>query len=344
MARPRVIVAPHFRKMAEIFAPEDLARLGRLCEVVWGRDEPMPQADFEAALKDAAALVFGSWPWGRDAIRKAGPGLRAVFAVGGGHSHKDLDYDACFERGIFLGSVAPSMARQVSEMALGLTLAATRGIALNDRRFRTGQEVYLHKGCADHMLLYEKTVGFVGCGSLARGLQPLLEPFRVRILGYDPWLPPGHLRRRGIEPADLETLFDASDVIYVLAVPTPENKGMVTRALLERIRPGRCLVLMSRAHLVDFDALTDLVLAGRFRAAIDVFPKEPVPPDHPIRRAEGAVLSAHCAGATPEGLREIGLMVVEDLEQVFRDLPPVWMQPAWPGIRRRLVGAKEARR
>jgi phosphoglycerate dehydrogenase-like enzyme len=124
-------------------------------------------------------------------------------------------------------------------------------------------------------------------------------------------------------------------VIFVLAVPSVENKALLSRSLLERIQPGAVLVLISRAHVVDFEALTELVLAGRFKAAIDVFPVEPLPMDHPIRQAPGAVLSAHRAGAVEEGLWEIGQMVVDDLEAIVRGLPPQRLQAAQPELIRR---------
>jgi phosphoglycerate dehydrogenase-like enzyme len=95
---------------------------------------------------------------------------------------------------------------------------------------------------------------------------------------------------------------------------------------------GAVLVLISRAHVVDFDALTELVLAGRFKAAIDVFPTEPLADDHPIRQAPGAVLSAHRAGSLKEGLWEIGQMVVDDLEAIISGLPPQRLQIAQPEL------------
>jgi len=92
------------------------------------------------------------------------------------------------------------------------------------------------------------------------------------------------------------------------------------------------VVVIFREHVVDFDALTELVLAGRFKAAIDVFPDEPVAPDHPIRHAPGAVLSAHRAGSVREGLWQIGTMVVDDLEAIVRGLPPRRLQVATPEL------------
>ena len=79
---------------------------------------------------------------------------------------------------------------------------------------------------------------------------------------------------------------------------------------------------MSRAGVVDFDALVELVAAGRFRAATDVWPEEPVASGHPARRLEGLLLSPHRAGGMREAFLEIGRLAVADLELILRGLPP----------------------
>ncbi len=334
--KPRVIVAPDFRSMEEIFDAPTLQRLDDLVEIEWGRDGPMPRDAFTAALQEAVAVVFGTWHYGRTAIRESGSSLRHVFEVAGGHRHEDLDYAACFERGITVGGCAPAFGPAVAEMALALSLAAARLVTEGDARFRAGQERWLHAGNEGAMTLHNRTIGFVGAGGLARHLQPLLEPFGVRFLAHDPWLTREALEARGLEPVDLETLFDESDLVYVLAVPTPGNRHLVSRELMELLRPGNVLTVVSRAHLVDFDAMTEMVLAGHFRAAVDVFPTEPLESEHPIRQARGAVLSAHRAGATPEALLEIGRMVVDDLEALLSGREPTRMQYATPGLIERL--------
>lgn len=336
MTRPKLIVAPHFRRMGEIFAEVDLARLHELGNVVWGRDEAMPPDEFAAAVSDAAAIVFGTWTFGSHALDHASSRLQAILEVAGSHHHPSLDYEWCLANNVVVGSCGPAFGPVVAEMALALTLAATRDVAGGDRAFRAGRERYLHEGCEEATLLFGKTVGFVGCGGLARSLQPLLDPFGVSVLGYDPWLNDRELRGRGIEPARLDQLVARSDVIYVLAAPSPTNRGLIDRTLMERIRPGGVLVVVSRAHLVDFDALTDLVLQGRFRAAIDVFPEEPVPREHPIRSAENAVLSAHRAGAVPEALHEVGRLVVDDLAAILNCRVPRALQYATPELITRL--------
>ena len=145
-----------------------------------------------------------------------------------------------------------------------------------------------------------------------------------------------YLKDQGVEPMPLYELMSQARVIFVLAIPSVENKAEIDRAMLELIRHDAVFVLMSRAHVVDFDALTELLHAGRFRAAIDVFPEEPMPADHPIRTAPNVVLSAHRAGSIVGDSNLIGRMVVDDLEAMAQGLPPWRMQPAEPEIVARL--------
>lgn len=323
--KPSVIVAPHFRTMAEIFRPAALDRLAGFAEMIWAADERMPQAEFEEALGDALAVVFGTWHYG-DALVRGGPNVRAVLEVAGAHDHHALGYEACLARGIEVGSVAHAFGGAVAELALGLTLAATRGIAENDRAFRKGQELWLHEGNVGYNTLFDKVVGFVGCGGLSVELQRLLDPFGVTILGFDPFVSDEAMSARHIARVELATLFRSSDVVYVLAAPTESSRGMIDRTLLELLQPTQTLILISRSGLVDFDALTSLAGAGRFRLGIDVFPEEPLATEHPLRRAGNAVLSSHRAGAVPDALLAIGDMVVADLEAIISSAPERRMQ------------------
>lgn len=333
----KVIVDPHFRRMDEIFSRADKQRLHDLVDVVWGQDEPMPQADFLRALPTAETVICSGWRYG-DVLAQA-PKLRAIMDVAGGFP-RTLDYADCYQRRIRVLSAAPAFARQVAEFSLGLAIASAREIALGDRLMRRGEEKYLWHGNTDTFMLYDKPVGIIGYGSLARALQPLLQPFNVTISAYDPWLSDGYLRRQGVTPMPLADLLASSRFIFVMAVPSLENRAMISRELLELIPRNAVFVLASRAHVVDFDALTEMALAGRFKVATDVFPIEPLGADHAIRRAEGALLSAHRAGSVDEAMTELGEMVVDDLEAVVRGLPPRRLQMAEPELSMRYASNK----
>lgn len=330
----KVIVAPYPRTMAEIFSPEDLGRLGKFAQIVWARDEEMPQDEFAAALSDAWAVIGFSPSLNSQRLDKAEK-LRTIVEVGG-HFPPSIDYRACFERGIRVLSCAPAFASQVAEMALALVLASCRGILPAHLAFRGGREEWQADRPGD-FTLFGQDLGFIGFGSIARELTALLRPFGCRIRVFDPWLTDSVIAASGCLPAPLEDVMEQSRAVFVLATPTPENAGLISRDLIARMQQDALLVLVSRAHLVDFDALVEAADAGRIQAAIDVFPSEPMPRLAAVRTSRNVVLSPHRAASIRRERQAIGRMTVDDLELIARGLPPLVMQVAQPeSIERRL--------
>jgi phosphoglycerate dehydrogenase-like enzyme len=322
---PLAIVDPHPRTLELLFSQEDLARLKALLSLVVHEGERMPAAMVEEHLPEAA-VVIGQTALPGARLARA-PKLRAVVNVEG-NFQPNIDYDVCFGRGIHVLGTGVAFGKAVAEMALGLALALMRGIPEGDRLFRAGREVYGRFSNAQSFLLAGADVGLIGFGNLGRALLPLLAPFRCRIRVHDPWLPDGFLAEQGMLPCGLEALLAASRVVFVLAGVTTENQAMLDRTRLALMPSGACLVLVSRAALVDFEALTDRIAAGELRAAIDVFPQEPFDPRHRIRTLDGVILSAHRAGSLASAYRLMGEMLVDDLQNVLAGLAPVRLQRA----------------
>ena len=108
-----------------------------------------------------------------------------------------------------------------------------------------------------------------------------------------------------------------------MAAVTSENKAFLGREAFESMRAGTAFILLSRADVVDFDALMTAVGSGHIRAATDVFPEEPLPSNHPARSLDGLLRSAHRAGALDIAFKRMGDMVLEDLDLMDRGLPPL---------------------
>ena len=310
--------------MEEIFSEESLRRLHDFCEVVWGRNEPVPAEQIAEAKSEIFAVVAPTWRYGE---LVEFPKLCAILEVGGRHpSANVLDYEYCHSRHIHVLSCAPAFGPMVAEMALGMAIDAAREITVGHKAFQQGTEAYLWHGNETTFTLYGKRVGLIGVGGLASSLIPLLRPFDVDLIGFDPWRTAAFIESRNVKSVELEELLATSDVIFVLAIPSTENRAFLDRSKLSLIQQHSVFVLISRSHVVDFDALTELLHDRRFRAAIDVFPSEPMPQDHPIRTAPNVILSAHRAGSIVGDSNLIGEMVVDDLEALTQGLPPWRMQ------------------
>ena len=327
---PVVVLDPAPQRTERIFTPEALAALRERFDVVELSGSEDPGA-LDAVLPRAFAVV-GQPDLPRERLERA-PLLRAVLNVEG-NFFPNVDYEACFERGVHVLGCGPAYAQAVAEHALGLLLDLARGISREDRAFRAGRETYVAEGTADALLLRGADIGLVGFGNLGRALLPLLEPFRGCVRVFDPWLPDTVLRDAGLVPAPLEEVLARSRFVVVLATVTAESEHLLGARELDLLPAGARLVLVSRAAVCDFDALLERLRAGRLLAAVDVWPTEPVPADSPFRSLENLVFSGHRAGGIPAAFQQIGEMVLDDLTQVARGLPPVRMQVA----ARELVG------
>ena len=240
----------------------------------------------------------------------------------------NMDYDQCFTRGIHVLSTGKVFAQPVAEIGLGLALALERNIVGADRDFRSGRELWGGEGNTAARLLSGGNIGFIGFGDLGRALNKLLLPFRAHVRAYDPWLPSSALIEAGVTPSTLDDVLTASDVIFVVAGVTTENGGFLGSEEFAKMQQGTSFVLLSRAGVVDFDALMEAVTSGHIRAASDVYPEEPLPLDHPVRKFDNFILSAHRAGALESAFKDMGRMVLEDLQLMSRGLPPSAMRRA----------------
>jgi phosphoglycerate dehydrogenase-like enzyme len=321
MDRPLIVVDPDPRGLNEIFEPAVFARLeslGRL-EIHDGPGR-MPAERLNALLPEAALLI-GQADMPRARLDYA-PKLRAIINVETNFL-QNVDYEACFARGVHVLAPSGAFAKPVAEMTLGLMIDLARGITAADRATRAGSEKWLLDGAQGCFSLYGVTVGLIGFGDLARAFVPLLAPFQAKVRAYDPWMSEHYMAGFGVAPATLDEILGGSQAIVVFASVTSENQGFLGRREFELIRPGSIFLLMSRAAVVDYPEFLAQVEKGRFRAATDVFPHEPAPHDDPVRRVENLILSPHRAGAMVDSLYEIGRQTVADAELILKGLPPL---------------------
>ena len=318
-SRPLVISAPEPRTLDLIFTEEALSRLHRTYRVV------EVDAGAVAALGDevlsAVRYVIGQPPLSAETLSRM-PALRCILNVES-NLFDNMPYDLLFQRGIYVVTTGQVFAEPVAELGLAMALNLARGIVDADLDFREGRERWGGEGNRSARLLGGSDVGIIGFGDLGKALNRVLSGFRPRIRVFDPWLPPSMLLEAGVEPAALSTVLSESDFVFVVAAVTSENKGFLDAGHFRMMRKGAAFILLSRADVVDFDALMAAVESGHIVAASDVYPQEPLAADHPVRRLSGFIRSAHRAGALDSAFKKMGEMVLEDMSLMDRGLPPM---------------------
>ncbi len=318
-SKPVAISAPEPRTLDLIFSPEALTRLKETYRIV--EADPEDIAGLGDAILSEARYIIGQPPLTAETLARM-PNLRCILNVES-NLINNMPYDILFARGIHVVTTGQVFAEPVAELGLAMALNLARGVIDADLDFREGRERWGGEGNAGARLLSGSDIGIVGFGDLGKALARVLSGFRARVRVFDPWLPPSMLADAGVEPSSLDTVLSESDFLFVVAAVTSENKGFLGSEAFSRMRQGAAFILLSRADVVDFDALTAAVERGHIVAASDVFPEEPLAADHPVRRLKGFIRSAHRAGALDSAFKKMGEMVLEDMALMDRGLPPM---------------------
>lgn len=312
---PLVISAPEPRTLDLIFTPAAEAALRRAYRIV--EADPEDIAGLGDAVLGQARYILGQPPLSAETLARM-PNLRAILNVES-NLLNNMPYEVLFERGIHVVTTGQVFAEPVAELGLAMALNLARGVIDADVAFREGTELWGGDGNRSARLLSGSEIGIVGFGDLGRALNRVLSGFRAKIRVFDPWLPPSMLRDVGVEPASLSEVLAMSDFVFVVASVTSENKGFLGAEAFASMRKGAAFILLSRADVVDFPALMAAVETGHIVAASEVYPEEPLPADHPVRRLKGFVRS----GALDSAFKKMGDMVLEDMALMDRGLPPM---------------------
>jgi len=319
MPKPRVVVLAPEALFRSFFDEAQQRRLSR--GFLWTRVAGRTQTPaVKAALREAEALVT-TWDSPRfgEELPALAPRLRIVAHCGG--EVKGRYARPLFSRLPITNAPGP-MSFYVAELAVTFLLHAARRLdeyreALRRPSNRVYAQAHTHGG--GNETLRGRTVGVLGFGRIGRDLATLLRPFGARLLVHDPYVPAALARQHGVERAALGRVLREAELLVLAAALTDETRGMLDARRLAALRDGATVVNVGRGGLVDLAALTREVRRGRLRCALDVTdPEEPLPPQHPLRRMRGAVLTPHVGAAALAVRRSMADIVLENLERFFR--------------------------
>lgn len=270
---------------------------------VWSGEGP-PPAGLEAVEFHVPAYTFETPTL---EIMSRMPALRVVQLLTAGVEHVlpflPPEVVLCNARGVHDASTA--------ELAVALTLASLRGLDDFARAQPAGQWLHERRDA-----LADKTVLIVGYGAIGAAVDRRLTGFEVEVLRVS------RTPRTGVVGmAELPRLLGSADVVILTVPATEQTRHLVDSRFLAAMRDGALLVNVARGPVVDPAALLAELGAGRLRAALDVTDPEPLPPDHPLWRASGVLISPHVGGNSTAFLPRAIRLVREQLHRYLGGQP-----------------------
>ena len=218
------------------------------------------------------------------------PKLRMLGMTGARNA--SLDTPACTARGIAVcatsgGGYADSA---TAELALGLLIAAARGIPRGDANMRGGT---FQMGVPVGIGLAGKTMGIVGLGRLGGYMATYCKALRMNVVAWSQNLTAERCAEMGVTLVSKDELIGKSDAISVHLVLSPRSRGLIGAADIARMKQGAILINTSRGPIIDEAAMLAAAKAGKIVPALDVYDREPLPAGHPLRALPNAVLMPH---------------------------------------------------
>lgn len=295
-----------------------------------------------SSLEDADAVVVEFDPLTRRVLESCKK-LKVIASVRGG-AHANVDVQATIDLGIPMLFVPGRNKDTVADFTMGMLIAVARGLAkghhLIKNRVITDAKNHVENGfCPVDInwvgstpekfayLQYKgptlsgKTLGIIGYGHIGKMMAQRALAFDMKVIAFDPFVAQQDVLQ-DVMMVDLDTLMSTADFITIHMPVNEGTRNLISAEKLSLMKPTAYMINAARAALMDYDKLIDMLqkreIAG---AALDVYPVEPLPDDHPLLDLDNVVLTPHIAGCSLDPYERSYNYLLEDLANFFHGSP-----------------------
>src|SRR5580693_5779276 len=262
-----------------------------------------------AALADADAVIIRSATIIDAEALDHAPKLRVVARAGVGLDN--VDVEAATRAGVMVVNAPTSNIVSAAEHAVGLLLAVARNVPQAAASLRAGE---WNRSTFTGVELDGKVAGILGLGRIGVLVAERLSAFGMRVMAYDPYVPPARAAQLGVRLASLDELLNEADFITVHLPKNAETIGLLGDKELHLVKPGVRIVNAARGGIVDEQALLRALREGRVAgAAIDVFAAEPAT-GNPLLEIPAVVATPHLGASTAEAQEKAGTQVARSVK------------------------------
>lgn len=279
-----------------------------------------PQATPEsivATARDADALLVTYAKITADMIGQMKK-VRIISRFGIGVDNVDLE--AATRDGIVVTKVPDYCIDEVSDHAVALLLSLIRKIPSSNARTHSGRwempaVVPIHR-------MRGTVLGLVGFGRIPQLVAPKAQAFGMRVIAYDPFIPPAVMEKAGVGRVEFPELVKSSDYVSIHSPLLPETRHLFSTEVFKQMKAGALIVNTARGPIVDEAALAAALDAKQIAgAALDVMEQEP-PVNSPLFGRDNVILTPHTSFYSVESLEELQTKAAEEVVRVLSGQPP----------------------
>ncbi len=252
--------------------------------------------EFEAVLASASGLIVRSATKVDGEMMTRAASLEVIGRAGVGVDNIDLA--AASKRGIAVFNAPGGNTNAAAELTMALILALARRVPEADRSMREGR---WERAGLQGIELKGRTLGLVGAGRIGGEVAQRCRAFGMEVLVYDPYLAEDRAAQLEVRLVGLDHVIENADVISCHVPLTDETRGLIDASRLGRMKDGVLVINASRGGVIDEAALAEALHDGAISgAALDVYEREPLSEESPLRNAPNLVLTPHLGASTEE--------------------------------------------
>ena len=265
--------------------------------------------DLANHIKDCEIVVIRSATKLTKEVLDKAEQLKIIARCGVGIDNVDLDFAK--SKNIFVTNSPSANLISVVELTVALIISVSRKLSLADSHLKKGE---WNRSEFLGYELYGKTLGIVGFGKAGRLVADRMKSFGMSIVFYDPYVTDWNGSEESVE---LDDLLRTADVVSIHVIKTKDTENLISKDMLDLLKPSSIIVNTSRGGVLDEDYLFELLESEKiFGAGLDVYSNEP--PEN-VDRYNGLnlVTTPHIGASTNEAQLKAGLETIENIKKIL---------------------------
>ncbi|OAA93992.1 D-2-hydroxyacid dehydrogenase [Clostridium coskatii] len=272
-------------------------------------------------IKDAEVVFTNKTPISENVFKNC-PKLKYLGVLATGYNVVDIKASKKF--GVVVTNIPSYSTDAVAQMAVSLLLELTNHVSIHNKAVKEGQWNEIGEWCFWKKPLMElggKTAGIIGYGKIGQATSKIVQAMGMKVLAYN-----RHknkvLESENVKYAELNDVFEKSNVIFLHCPLTEETKGIINSKSIEHMKDGVIIVNNARGPLIVEEDLAHALNTGKvYGAALDVTSREPVKKESPLLKAENCIITPHISWAAKETRERLLNIAVENLKNFLEGNP-----------------------